>query len=68
MTKTLTDIKGDMSALYEEVRNGETDLKLAGELANIAGKWLKADQLEFAREVFLQNGPVRAPKRLARAA
>lgn len=53
--KTLDDIKLDMSALYEEVNSGNTELKTAAELANIAGKYLKADQLQFAREIFLRQ-------------
>lgn len=57
MTKTLADVKADMSSLYEAVKSGETDLKHAAELANITGKYLKAVQLEFAREVFLSNKP-----------
>lgn len=56
-TKTLDDVKADMSQLYEQVREGAVDLKLAGELANITGKYLKAAQLELAREVFLSNHP-----------
>lgn len=51
--KTLNDIKSDMSILYDEVRAGATDLKTASELANVAGKYLKAEQLELAREIFL---------------
>lgn len=54
-TKTLSDVKADMSALYNQVRDGVCDLKLAAELANITGKYLKAVQLEFARDVFLSN-------------
>lgn len=52
-TKTLDDIKLDMSVLYDELRDGTTELKLAAELANITGKYLKAVQLELAREIFL---------------
>jgi hypothetical protein len=55
MTKTLADIKADMSQLYEEVRAGTCELKVAGELANITGKYLKAVQLELATEMFLLN-------------
>ena len=44
--KTLTDIKQDMSELYEAVKAGTVDLKTASELANISGKFLKAEQLE----------------------
>lgn len=57
--KTLDDVKLDMSDLYEQVKNGECDLKLAGELTNITGKFLKASQLEFAKEVFCTNNPER---------
>ena len=51
--KTLTDIKQDMSDLYDAVKAGTVDLKTAGELANISGKFLKAEQLELATAVFL---------------
>ena len=50
--KSLNDIKQDMSVLYDSVRDGSTDLKVAAELANVAGKYLKAEQLELAREIF----------------
>lgn len=53
--KTMNDIKKDMSVLYEEVRSGSTDLKTASELANIAGKYLKAEQLQLAREIFVDD-------------
>ena len=54
--KTLSDIKQDMSELYDAVKAGTVDLKTAGELANISGKFLKAEQLELATAVFL-NAP-----------
>jgi hypothetical protein len=57
--KTLSDIKSDMSALYDEVRDGACELKTASELANIAGKFLKAEQLELAKEVFLSGKAAR---------
>jgi hypothetical protein len=53
--KTLIDVKQDMSELYEAVKAGTVDLKTAGELANITGKFLKAEQLELATAVFLNN-------------
>lgn len=53
--KTLEDVKADMSALYEELRKGEVEIKMAAELANITGKYLKAEQLKLAREVFEAN-------------
>lgn len=55
--KTLAEVKADMSELYDQVREGGCDLKLAAELANITGKFLKAEQLIFAREIFLVNQP-----------
>lgn len=51
--KTLDDIKLDMSTLYDQVNDGNTELKAAAELANIAGKYLKAEQLQLAREIFM---------------
>lgn len=51
--KTLNDIKTDMSQLYDAVNSGATELKTAAELANIAGKYLKAEQLQLAREIFM---------------
>jgi hypothetical protein len=53
--KTLTDVKKDMSELYEQLKAGQIDLKIAGELANISGKFLKAEQLELARDIFINN-------------
>lgn len=64
--KTLDDVKADMSELYEQVKSGDADLKLAAELANITGKFLKAEQLNLAREIFESNKPQQA--RLANAA
>ena len=49
--KTLNDVKQDMSDLYEQVKNGAVDVKTASELANITGKFLKAEQLELARRL-----------------
>lgn len=59
--KALADIKEDMSQLYDQVKTGQVELKQASELANIAGKYLKAAQLEFAKEVFMnrEERPVR---------
>lgn len=53
--KSNEDIQRDMSALYEALLSGNTDLKTASELANIAGKNLKAKQLELAREIFEEH-------------
>jgi len=54
-TKSLNDVMADMSQLYEAVKTGDVDVKLASELANITGKYLKAVQLDFAKEVFASN-------------
>ena len=59
--KNLDDIKQDMSELYEALKAGTVDLKIASELANISGKFLKAEQLQLAREVFMEN---KAPTRV----
>lgn len=56
--KTLDDVKADMSELYSEVRDGTIELKVASELANITGKFLKAEQLKLAREIFTAHQPV----------
>ena len=53
--KSLDDVKSDMSALYEALLAGAVDVKLASELANITGKYLKAEQLKLAREIFGAN-------------
>jgi hypothetical protein len=53
--KTLDDVKADMSDLYEELRAGKVEIKQAAELANITGKYLKAEQLMLAREIFEAN-------------
>jgi len=53
--KNLHDIQSDMSRLYDEVNAGTMELKTAAELANIAGKYLKAAQLQLAREIFCSH-------------
>lgn len=53
--ETMQDIKNVMSKLYQDLENGIIDLKTASELANITGKFLKAEQLELARDIFLNN-------------
>ena len=50
--KTLDDVKLDMSILYDGIRDGTVELKPAAEMANVAGKYLKAEQLQLAREIF----------------
>lgn len=55
--KTLTNIMEDMSALYDEVLSDRCELKKASELANISGKYLKAYQLDLAKEIFMTGRP-----------
>ena len=54
---TLTTIKTNLASLYDAVLNGTVNIKTAGELANIAGKQIKIEQLEFAKEVFAKDKP-----------
>jgi hypothetical protein len=61
---SLDDVQVKMSALYEQVESGAVELKLADSLANIAGKYLKAEQLKFAREVFASNKPFPSAQQL----
>lgn len=51
-TKTLDDIMYDMSELYDDLSAGRVELKMAAEKANVTGKFLKAYQLQLAREIF----------------
>ena len=53
--KNMNDVRQQMSELYDQLKSGEIDLKTASELANITGKFLKAEQLELARDIFLNN-------------
>lgn len=55
MAKTLDDIQNDMSELYERLKANEVQREDAAELANIAGKYLKAEQLKLGREIFVAN-------------
>lgn len=57
MTKTLDDVKADMSELYDQVKAGACDRKVAAELANISGKYLKAVQLQMAHQLFIADYP-----------
>lgn len=63
---SLKDVQKEMSALYKEVREGRTDLHTADSLANIAGKFLKAEQLQLARDIFLDGK--KAPPQIKGAA
>lgn len=64
MSKSLDTLKNDMADLYDEVRSGKTELRVASELANIAGKYLKAEQLQLAREIFVHDKQRTAPPAL----
>ena len=59
--KTIIDVKSDISTLYNDLRSGAIDLKLASELANIAGKYIRIVQLEYAREIFLSGSSQYTP-------
>lgn len=55
VVKTLDDVKADMSELYEETKAGTVDVKLAGELSNITGKYLKAYALQIAETMLIDR-------------
>lgn len=61
-TKTLADVMADMSDLYEQVKSGDCDLRVASELSNITGKYLKAVQLDFAKDLWLERQVAHAPR------
>lgn len=62
--KSLDDIKSDMSKLYDELMAGSVEIKTAAELANITGKYLKAEQLILARQIFQNNKRPDDPKQI----
>jgi hypothetical protein len=45
----------EMETLYAALQSGEVAIEKAEALANICGKALKYEALEFAREVFAEN-------------
>lgn len=57
--KTLDDVQQDMSKLYDEFRAGQVERENADSLANITGKYLKAEQLKLARDIFEAEYPAR---------
>jgi len=59
--KDLTDIQQDMSTLYDEFKSGTVKREAADSLANIAGKFLKAEQLKLARDIFDAEFHTRLP-------
>lgn len=64
LRKTLDDVQDDMSELYEDLKSGKVERENAAELANIAGKFLKAEQLKLANAMFLEHlrrGSVQPP-------
>lgn len=50
--KTLNDLNLDLSRLYDGLKDGNVDLPVAQELANIGGKLFKVQALMWAKEVF----------------
>lgn len=46
--KTLIDVQNEMGLLYQKYKAKEIERADAAEMANIAGKWLKAEQLKIA--------------------
>jgi len=46
------NIQDNMSELYSALKSGEVKREDAAELANIAGKWLKARALDLAEREF----------------
>lgn len=61
--KTLNNIKADMSELYDELRGGKIEIKAADTLVNVAGKNLKAYQLDLAEQIFLSGQPKKLPSK-----
>lgn len=51
----LTDVKTELSSVYERLDSGAMEIKDADSRANVLGKYIKADALEFAKEVFRAN-------------
>jgi hypothetical protein len=57
--KTLDEVKADLSRLYDELRDGRLQREDAAEMANIAGKFIRADALLLAREMFASGTTLR---------
>lgn len=57
-TKTLDDVQADMSEIVEQLKADEIEIKKADAIVNATGKYLKAEQLKLAREVFETNRTV----------
>ena len=55
--KNIATLSQDLSKLYEEIRAGSIDLKMAGELNNTAGKILKAHQVQLAYHALRGEAP-----------
>ena len=53
--KNIDDLISDLQGLYEEARNGSIKLKDAREVANVAGKLIKASSLKFEYNKFLDK-------------
>lgn len=51
----LSDVKAELSKVYDRLDSGQMEIKDADSRANVLGKYIKADALEFAKEVFRAN-------------
>lgn len=55
--KNIARLSQDLSKLYEEIRAGSIDLKMASELNNTAGKILKAHQVQLTYHALRGEAP-----------
>lgn len=63
----LTEIESDMKLLYSRRMKGAVDREDCDSLANVAGKRLKAVQLDLADDIFVSGGvpALPAPKEIS---
>ena len=53
--KTVTDLRNDLLDVYAQTKTRTIDLKIASELANIAGKVTKTAAIELAYNQFTKQ-------------
>jgi len=57
--KNVTDLRNDLLDVYKQTKKGTIDVKIAGELANNAGKIIKTAALELSYNQFTKQSDKR---------
>lgn len=59
--KNVSDLRNDLLDVYEQIKAGTIDIKIASELSNNAGKIIKTAAIELAYNQFTKQSNKKIP-------